>query len=239
MIASTNDISERIAQVRRRIADAAAKANRDANLITLVAISKTVQPKRILAAYEEGLTDFGENRVQEAAVKIPELKSRGCTARWHLVGHLQSNKALRAVNLFDVIESVDSVPLAERLNRIARDAEKTIPVLLELNLGGEEAKSGFEPTALSESLPQLAALTHLAYRGLMIIPPFIEDPELIRPYFRRARAALAEINHGNIFSTPLAELSMGMSYDFDVAIEEGATIVRVGTAIFGPRAKAN
>lgn len=239
MAGISEEINERITRVRKRIAEAAERSGREPGGIALIAVTKTVEADRILVACHEGLLDFGENRVQEALRKIPGLKSKGCTARWHLIGHLQSNKALRAVELFDMIQSVDSLALAERLNRVANESGKRLGAMLELNVGGEEAKSGFNPAELMEALHPLAGLEHLDFRGLMAIPPFLEDPERVRPYFRQVREMLMEINRRQEFAQPLTELSMGMSHDFDIAIEEGATLVRVGTAIFGPRPETN
>ncbi len=234
-----SEIGERIAAVRRRICDAASRTGRDPQSIVLVAVSKTVEPERVLCAYAEGVTDFGENRVQEGVEKISMARAKHCSARWHLIGHLQSNKARRAVEAFDVIQAVDSVALAERLNRLAGEAGRRIPILLEINFGEEESKSGFEVEELLLNLSPLAALAHLDCRGLMVIPPYRQNIEQGRPYFRRTREILSEVNRRANFSAPLTELSMGMSHDYQAAIEEGATIVRVGTAIFGPRPNVN
>ncbi|MBI4468174.1 MAG: YggS family pyridoxal phosphate-dependent enzyme [Acidobacteria bacterium] len=233
----SQDLRERIAEVRRRIAEAAQRAGRDPETITLVAVSKTVDDTSVLSAWHEGLMDFGENRVQEASTKIPLLVSKGCTARWHLIGHLQSNKAKRAMEIFDIVQSVDDLELARRLNRLSEERAARLPVFLEVNLGEEQSKSGFEASWLKAQASELAALDHLRICGLMIIPPYLEDAEQVRPYFRHARDLMAELNREQRFSSPLTDLSMGMSHDFEVAIEEGATLVRVGTAIFGPRSR--
>ena len=194
--------------------------------ITLLAVTKTVPPERVDAALAAGITVFGENKVQEAKSKIPLVSSR---ARWHFIGDLQSNKARDAVELFELIHSVDSVKLATELNRWADRAGKTQPILLEVNLAGEARKSGVKPEDLPATLAQINQLPRLEVRGLMAVPPYCEEAEKVRPYFRRLR----ELRDANA----LRELSMGMSHDFEIAIEEGATIIRIGTAIFGERKK--
>jgi hypothetical protein len=191
--------------------------------VTLVAVTKTVPPTRVDAALAAGVTVFGENKIQEAKAKIPLVSSR---AHWHFIGHLQSNKARDAVELFELIHSVDSVKLAGELNKWADRAGKTQLILLEVNVAGEASKFGIKPEDLPATLAQVQQLPRLEVRGLMTVPPFVED---VRPYFRRLR----ELRD----ATGLQELSMGMSHDFEVAIEEGATIVRIGTGIFGERTK--
>lgn len=227
-----DELAERIERVRRRIAKALHRAGREGEHVRLIAVTKTVPVERIRQAIECGLREFGENRVQEAEKKIPYLPQEIC---WHFVGHLQSNKVRKAVPLFDWIQSVDSLHLAERLNRTAAEAGRTIPVLIQVALGGEPTKHGVAPESLVELAGGLASLPHLDVRGLMVIPPFSEDPQRVRPYFRRLAELLRELNERAIFSRPLTELSMGMSHDFEIAIEEGATMVRIGTAIFGER----
>jgi pyridoxal phosphate enzyme (YggS family) len=226
------EIAERIALVRERIRRAAERAGRSPEEITLVAVTKGVEVERIRAAIAAGLTHFGENRVQEAEGKIAEIAA---PITWHLVGHLQSNKARRAVQLFHVIHSLDSVRLAQRLDRIAGEFGRVLPVLLQVDLAGEPTKFGIPADQLLEMAQACRPLRHLAVRGLMAIPPYMEDPERVRPYFRRLAECLRELNAREIFEPPLRDLSMGMSHDFEVAVEEGATMVRIGRAIFGER----
>ena len=194
--------------------------------ITLLAVTKTIPPERVDAALAAGITVFGENKIQEAKAKIPLVSSR---AHWHFIGHLQSNKARDAVELFELIHSVDSVKLAGELDKWAAHAGKTQPILLEINVAGEAQKFGIKPEDLPATLAQINQLSRLDVRGLMTVPPYCEEAEKVRPYFRRLR----ELRD----AAGLCELSMGMSHDFEIAIEEGATIVRVGTAIFGERKK--
>jgi pyridoxal phosphate enzyme (YggS family) len=229
-------ISDNIAVVRERIAVTARRAGRKADEITLMAVSKTFPPESICEAYTGGLRIFGENRVQEFGGKIDSLRDL-TDARWHLIGHLQSNKANKAVELFSAIDSVDSLKLAERLNTAARTLGKKLEVLIEINIGGEEAKSGVAPNSpdledLVQAAPRLESLT---IQGLMTVPPFFEDPELARPYFRQLRQLRDQIAARGLPSIEMSVLSMGMSHDFEVAIAEGSTCVRVGTAIFGSR----
>ena len=228
-------IGERLAQVQARIAVAAQRAGRDPASIILVAVSKTVPPERIKAAVAAGVAVLGENRVQEAREKIEAL---GGLAQWHLVGHLQTNKAKLAVQLFDVIHSLDSLKLARELARHAQALEKRLPCLVEVNQGGELTKSGLTEADLLPFLQEAAALANIEILGLMSVPPFLENPEDVRPFFRRLRALREEAVAANIAGVRMDHLSMGMSHDFEVAIEEGATMVRVGTAIFGPRPPA-
>lgn len=232
-----SEIAGRLAQIHERIARACARAGRSPAEVTLIAVSKTVAPDRIQAAIEAGVKALGENRVQEAAAKIPALKevTEKHQAAWHLIGHLQSNKARRAVELFDVVQSVDSLELGRRLDRMAAEMNKRLPVFVQVNVGGEAAKSGL---AAAETLPvceQLGALPNLELKGLMTIPPLFDQPEEVRPFFRRLRELRDEVQRAQLFSAPSGDLSMGMSHDFEVAIEEGATFVRIGTAIFGSR----
>ncbi|HEU5460611.1 MAG TPA: YggS family pyridoxal phosphate-dependent enzyme, partial [Pyrinomonadaceae bacterium] len=184
---------------------------------------------------ELGATDIGENRVQEAEEKIAEVGRD--KARWHLVGHLQANKARRAVNLFDVIHSLDSIDLARRLDRLSlEEGREKLPVLIQVDLGHEETKSGIDETELEQLIEDLVPLSRLQLIGLMTLPPFFEDPELNRPFFRKLRDLRDELAARGAFQDGKGELSMGMTHDFEVAIEEGATMVRIGTAIFGERA---
>ena len=227
-------IADNILEVRKRIARAARKAGRDPEEITLMAVSKTVEPGRIREAYDAGIRVFGENRVQEFEKKAPELHEL-TTAKWHLIGHLQSNKAKRAVELFHAVDSVDSVKLASKLDTEAR---KPLPVLIEINVGGEKAKDGVAPGSRQlEDLLVCATYKNIQVRGLMTIPPFTDDPEGARPYFQRLRQLRGEIQARKLPGVSMDVLSMGMSHDFEVAIEEGSTCVRVGTAIFGERLK--
>jgi PLP dependent protein len=227
-------IAEAIAAVRERITRAAARAGRDPAGVTLIAVSKTHPPSAIESALAAGLCDFGENKVQEALPKIEALAAqRAAGLRWHLIGHLQSNKARRAVEAFDRIESVDSVDLAQRLDRIAAELDRTLDVLVQVELGGEATKSGLGASELRAALEALRACRHLRPVGLMTVPPYAEDPERTRPFFRRLRELRDDARQRGLLQG--GELSMGMSGDFEVAIEEGATSVRVGTAIFGER----
>jgi len=222
-------IRDRLLRVQERIRAAALRAGRDPASVTLVAVSKTMPVEVIREALLAGVTILGENRVQEAREKIAALPGR---ATWHLVGHLQTNKARLAVQLFELIHSLDSLKLAEVLDRHGEQAGKVVRCLVEVNLGGEESKSGTTEEGVHPLLEAASHLTHLRIEGLMTIPPFLTDPEQVRPFFRRLRR-LRDKLEGEGFHLP--ELSMGMTHDFEVAIEEGATLVRIGTAIFGPR----
>ncbi len=227
-------LAERFADVRNRLETAARRAHRSPEGITLIAISKTQPPEIVKSALELGLTEFGENRVQEAEAKIAEVGRNA--ARWHLVGHLQGNKAHRAVSLFDLIHSLDSAALARRLERLCVTEEREeLPVLVQIDLGGEETKTGIDPHKLPELLEALRDCERLRLLGLMTLPPYFEDPECARPYFKALRELRDELKLQSHFGERAGELSMGMSHDFEIAIEEGATMVRVGTAIFGER----
>lgn len=231
-------IAENISAIQERIHAAARRAGRSENEIALMAVTKTHPPERIREAYAAGLRLFGENRVQEFAGKADALGDLG-DARWHMIGHLQTNKAARASELFSAVDSVDSLKLAEKLNAAARALTKKLGILIEVNVGGEAAKSGVaadsqELEALLAAAPKFDAL---AIRGLMTVPPHTEDPEGARPYFRQLRRLRDSIAARRLPGVEISVLSMGMSHDFDVAIEEGSTCVRVGTAIFGERTK--
>ena len=220
------------------MAAAARRAGRAPDEVSLMAVSKTHPEQRIREAYDAGIRLFGENRVQEfasKAEKLLELKA----AEWHMVGHLQTNKAGKAVELFAAVDSVDSLRLAQKLNSSAQSLGKKLAVLIEINVGGEAAKSGLAPDSreLEEILQSAANLEHLEFRGLMTVPPFTEDPQQARPYFRRLRELRDRIAARQLAGIGTSVLSMGMSHDFEVAIEEGSTCVRVGTAIFGERGK--
>jgi PLP dependent protein len=231
--------TEQIAQVRERIAAAARRAGRNPDEVTLMAVSKTFTPDRIREAYQSGLRVFGENRVQEFVGKAGALADLEHT-EWHMIGHLQTNKASKAAEIFTAIDSVDSLRLAEKLNASARELGKTVGALIEINVGGEAAKSGVPPESpeLEKLLSGAAKLEHLAFRGLMTVPPFADDAQQARPYFRKLRELRDRIAARKLPNVGMHVLSMGMSQDFEVAIEEGSTCVRVGTAIFGERAKA-
>ena len=231
-------LAARLATVRARIAAAAEKCGRAPGEVTLVAISKTHPASVVKQLIELGTADVGENRVQEAAEKVNEVGRD--KARWHLVGHLQANKARRAVNIFDVIHSLDSVDLAERLDRICiEEGRESLPVLIQVDLGHEETKSGIDESELTHLVDSLGPLTRLKLIGLMTLPPFLDDPEQSRPFFRRLREMRDELARRGAFGDRAGELSMGMTHDFAVAIEEGATMVRIGTAIFGERVPRN
>ena len=217
-------IAEQLARVQERIDGACLRAGRSPDEVTLVGVSKGVPAEAVAQAHAAGLQDFGENRVQEAAEKIEALAALGVRPRWHLVGHLQTNKAKTATDLFAIIHSVDSVRLAQALSRRAREA---VPILLQVNVVQEAGKFGFAPEEVAPAMSALATLPNLDVRGLMTIAPLTEQPETVRPVFRRLRELRDALG--------LRELSMGMTDDFEVAVEEGATMVRVGRAVFGPR----
>jgi pyridoxal phosphate enzyme (YggS family) len=198
----------------------------------LVAATKTVEPDRLREAYAAGVREFGENRVQEAEAKVAVLRDLSIT--WHMIGHVQTNKARAVSELFDWVHSVDSLRVAEKLSS-ARDGQKKVPVLIEVNLGGEGTKSGAQETEAARLAESLSRLSGLSLRGLMAVPPFFNDCEMARPYFRRLRRLAQQIESLRLPGVAMTELSMGMSQDFEIAIEEGSTIIRVGTAIFGPR----
>ena len=227
-------LSERFADVRKRIKTAAQSCNRSPEDITLVAISKTHPTETVRSAIGAGITDLGENRVQEAEGKILKLGRQA--ARWHLVGHLQTNKARRAVTLFDCIHSLDSPSLAQRLDRLCEEeGTKELPVLIQINFAGEETKTGIDPRGLPQFLETTAAYERLRLIGLMTLPPYFENADCARPFFKALRELRDQMKVEGRFGEGPGELSMGMSHDFEVAIEEGATILRIGTAIFGER----
>lgn len=225
----TGVVRENVARVRDRIARAAARSGRRPESIRLVAVTKTVPIERILEGREAGLGVFGENYVQEAEPKVRALPG----AEWHFIGTLQRNKAGKAVDLFAWIQTVDSVRLLAEIARRAEGAGKVVPVLVEVNVGGEESKGGVAPADLPSVLSAAAGLPGIRVRGLMAIPPFVDDPEKSRPHFARLRELLETVRGGA--ASDMTELSMGMSSDFEVAIEEGTTMIRVGTALFGSR----
>jgi PLP dependent protein len=229
-------IAENVRRVREEIAAAARAAGRSPEEISLMVVTKGVAPDKIREASRAGLRLFGENRVQEFSAKLPELGGLEGLG-WHLIGHLQSNKVRRAVELFEAIDSVDSVRLARKLAQTAAELRKKLPVLIEINIGGEAAKSGLDSESgeLTELLGLAPELAGLEIRGLMTVPPFHDDPEQSRPYFREMRRLFSDIQQRQLPAIGMDILSMGMSHDFRVAVEEGATCVRIGTAIFGER----
>jgi pyridoxal phosphate enzyme (YggS family) len=230
-------VARNIANILERISSAARRVAREPDEVTLMAVSKTFSPELIREAYSSGLRVFGENRVQEFSGKIESLVDLK-EADWHMIGHLQTNKAVKAVELFDAVDSLDSLRLARRLNSAAQQLEKKLPVLIEINVGGEAAKSGIDPESpeLERILQAAPELEQLEFRGLMTVPPFAENPEEARSYFRKLRELRDRIASRRLPRVAMDVLSMGMSHDFEVAIEEGSTCVRVGTAIFGERA---
>ena len=231
-------IAENIAAIRERIVAAARRAGRRPEEIGLMAVTKTHPPERIREAHAAGMRLFGENRVQEFAGKASALASLA-DAEWHMIGHLQTNKAGKAAELFHAVDSVDSVKLAEKLDAAALALDRKLSVLIEINVGGESAKSGVAPDSreLEELLLAAPRCEALQFRGLMTVPPFTDDPKGARPYFRKVRELRDAIARRRLPAVGMDVLSMGMSHDFEVAIEEGSTCVRVGTATFGERAK--
>lgn len=227
------DLEINVRTVRQRIEAACARAGREPASVTLVAVTKGQPPEVVCAAAEAGLSLFGENKVQEAKAKIPLCPSR---LRWHMVGHLQTNKCREAAALFEMVQSVDSLRVAEELNKRAEQAARRMPILLEVNAVGEASKFGCPPEQLLAELGHINALTRLEIQGLMTVPPWTLDPENVRPVFRQMRELKEYCEQ--LLGAPLPHLSMGMTGDFEVAIEEGATMVRIGTALFGARSKA-
>ena len=231
-------ISANISSVQERITAAARRAGRNLDDVILMAVSKTQPPERIYEAYGAGLRTFGENRVQEFAGKAQALRDLNA-AEWHMIGHLQTNKAAKTAELFRAVDSVDSLKLAEKLDAAARTLGRKLDVLIEINVGGEAAKTGVtsDSPALDELLIAAPRLEALVFRGLMTVPPFTRDPQGARPYFRKLRELRARIAARKLPAVGMDQLSMGMSHDFEVAIEEGSTHVRVGTLIFGERTR--
>jgi PLP dependent protein len=229
-----NDIADNLSAVRQRIAAAAKHAGRDPAEVKLVAVSKTHPTATLQAAIAAGATVFGENKVQEGESKIVEIGRKGI--EWHLIGHLQSNKARRAVHLFDVVQSLDSLELAERLERICiEEGREVLSVFVQVDLAGEETKSGVAERDLPGLVAYLATCKRLRLNGLMLLPPFLNEAEATRAYFKRLRTIRDDLALKNAFANGGGDLSMGMSHDFEIAIEEGSTVVRIGTAIFGER----
>ncbi len=225
-------LADNLHSIQQRIRAACDRCDREPNSVTLLAVAKAQPPEAVKAAAELGLTLFGENKVQEAKAKIPQCPGR---LRWQMIGHLQSNKCRDAVELFEMIQSVDSLALAREIHKRAEQVAKTMPVLLEVNVAGEASKFGYTPERLLAELKELNALTRIEIHGLMTVPPWTDEPEKTRPHFQRLREL--KLQAESVLGAPLPHLSMGMSGDFEVAIEEGATIVRIGTALFGPRSK--
>ena len=223
-------LAENLTLIQQRIRAACDRAGRNVDSVTLLAVSKTYTADTIKAATDIGLMLFGENKVQEAKVKIPNSPGK---ARWHFIGHLQSNKCRDAVELFSMIQCVDSLAIAQEINKRADQASKIMPVLLEINVAGEGSKFGYKPEQMLEELRELNSLSRLEIHGLMAIPPFSPVPEKSRSYFKALRDL--KIRAEDLLGAPLPALSMGMSDDFEVAIEEGSTMIRVGTALFGAR----
>ncbi len=229
-------ISENIAIIRQQISSAAQRAGRRSEDVALMAVSKTFPAASIREAYDAGVRLFGENRVQEFSRKLDVVRDLQ-EAEWHMIGHVQSNKAAATAEMFTAVDSLDSLKLAEKLNASAGKLGKKLGVLIEINLGGETAKSGLAPDSgeLEQLLTAAPRFDHLEFRGLMTIPPFTDDAEQARPYFRKLRALRDQIAGRHLSAIRMDVLSMGMSHDFEIAIEEGSTCVRVGTAIFGQR----
>ncbi len=229
-------IAENIAQVQERIATAARRVHRSLEEIALMAVSKTFPAASIREAYSVGLRTFGENRVQEFSAKLQHLADLP-DAAWHLIGHLQTNKTAKAAELFSAIDTLDSVRMAEKLNSAAQSFGKTLPVLIEINVGGEQAKTGVasDSAELENLLQRAKHWPNLQINGLMTVPPYAEDPQASRPYFQMLRNIRDTIAARKLERVQMATLSIGMSHDFEVAIEEGSTCVRIGTAIFGTR----
>jgi PLP dependent protein len=235
MATEKSQIAENLARIRERVAHAARRAGRRVEDVTIVAVSKTFPFEAIRAGYEAGLRHFGENRVQEWESKQERVADLEAT--WHLIGHLQSNKARRAATLFDRVDSVDSLGLAQKLDAAVAESDaakgRPLRVLIEVSLGGEATKSGVAEADLAALAESVAGLANLELLGLMTIPPFLDDPERVRPYFSKLRELREDLARS--IGLPLPVLSMGMSHDFEIAVEEGATEIRIGTALFGAR----
>jgi pyridoxal phosphate enzyme (YggS family) len=226
------DVAGNYRKIIDHVFEAAAKAGRDGTKIKLLAAAKSQSIDALRTAVAAGVTLVGENYVQEAKEKRPQIKA---TVEWHMIGHLQRNKTKAAVEVFDVIQSLDNVALARELDKEGSKRGKPIRALVEVNLGGEESKTGIDRNGVAALLEEIAELSNLRIEGLMTVPPFQDDPEKVRPYFRDLRELREELNESRYLNVDLQELSMGMTHDYTVAIEEGATIVRIGTALFGPR----
>jgi len=224
------DLEVNLLKIRQRIEQSCGRAGRNPDSITLLAVSKNQPPSAVEAANGLGLTLFGESKVQEAKAKIPECSSR---VHWHLIGHLQTNKCRDAVQLFEMIQSVDSLALAEEINKRAEQIGKNMPILLEVNVAAESSKYGYSPDKLLADLQKINQLSRLEIHGLMTVPPWSPDLEKVRPVFRSLRELKLQCEE--ILGASLPQLSMGMTGDFEIAIEEGSTLIRIGTGLFGPR----
>ena len=229
---AVSEIKARYDDLCRRVEAAAGKAGRSADEVQIIAVTKTVDIGRIQEAIDIGITHFGENYVQEASEKITSL---GRGVKWHFIGHLQKNKAPVAVNFFDMIQSVDSVALAERLEKRCSAIDKALDIMLQVHYGEEETKHGFEPDEVRGALEHIGGFAHLKVKGLMTIPPFVNDPELNRKYFREMRELSLSLKDSGCSNGESSYLSMGMTDDFEIAIEEGSNMIRIGRAIFGER----
>jgi pyridoxal phosphate enzyme (YggS family) len=227
------ELAESLQNIQRRMREACDRSVRDPSSVTLLAVTKGQPPEAIMEVGRLGLTLFGENKIQEAKAKIPLCSG---LSRWQMIGHLQSNKVRDAIQLFEMIQSVDSLGLAEEISKRAGQAGKTMPILLEVNLAGEASKFGYKPESLLSDLSRINALPRLEIHGLMTVPPYTTDPNRLRPIFKQMRELKQRCEEN--LEAPLLHLSMGMSGDFEIAIEEGATIIRIGTALFGTRARA-
>ena len=227
-----SQVADNLLSVKERIEKAALKAGRDSGEIKLVAVSKTIGVEEIREAISAGVTILGESYVQEAKEKIEEIDHQ---VQWHMIGHLQTNKVKQAINLFDMIHSVDRIGLAEEINKRAKQSGKRVSVLIQVNISQETTKSGIERDRAISLVSEVSNLTNLKVEGLMTMPPYFDDPDDARPYFKSLRELKGEIGGERFENISMKELSMGMSDDFEIAIEEGATIVRIGTAIFGER----
>ena len=221
--------------IRQRMDAACLRSGRSNSEVKLMAVSKTVNALQVRAAIQAGVTILGENRVQEAEAKMIELSDLRAKVEWHLIGKLQSNKARKAVMLFDAVQSIDSEDLALRLDRLAKEAGKRLPILIEVNLGEESSKAGANKAQVFSLIEKVAQLESLELKGLMTVPPFLDDPEDVRSFFHELRNVRDEALRLGLADKNFVDLSMGMSHDFEVAIEEGATFVRIGTALFGAR----
>lgn len=228
------DVGKNLKSILSRIESAYKRSGREPSSVTLIGVGKTITAEKILEAASNGLKHLGENYVQEARNKKVILKDAGLT--WHFIGHLQTNKAKAAVELFDWIQTVDRIELAQKLDKASSKLRnEPLPVLIEVNIGKEPTKSGVMPEEVRNFYNTLSSLDGLLVKGLMVIPPFFEDPEMVRPFFRKTKELLEDLRLHSRYPEQLTELSMGMSHDFEVAIEEGATMVRIGTALFGER----
>ena len=226
-------MKKKLGEISRKIEQAARSCGRDPETVRLVAVSKTMPVDRVREAIDAGVAILGENYIQEAGEKFQQLGNDPVS--WHFIGHLQTNKAKYAVKIFDLIHTVDSVKLARELNKQAAGTKKIQHILIQVNIGDEAAKSGIPPEETMDLIRTASCFENLSIRGLMIIPPFLDDPEKVRPYFSSCRDLREAIKKDNIPGVSMDELSMGMTGDYEVAIEEGATLVRIGTAIFGKR----